>query len=168
MSPEYEPPRFLFTYGTLMSSVDTELGRFERRLMSARAQLVGRGRVRGRLYDAGACPAGVASESARGYIHGEVWMLPVRAGRLLRALDRYEGCEPASPPPYPYRRTVALVTHELGWQIVAWAYVWNGPTRTLTRVRSGHWSPTVEAPYVPASCTRGPPRAATAVASKAA
>jgi gamma-glutamylcyclotransferase (GGCT)/AIG2-like uncharacterized protein YtfP len=136
--------------------------------MMARARLVGRGRVRGRLYDAGAFPAAIAQSSGRGFIHGEVWMLPVRATRLLRALDRYEGCEAGALPPQPYRRTVALVLHELGWELTAWVYVWNRSTRALKPIRSGIWQPPADTTCALAQSGRGPLTAASLLTDEAA
>jgi gamma-glutamylcyclotransferase (GGCT)/AIG2-like uncharacterized protein YtfP len=160
-----DSPKFIFTYGTLMSTVDTELGRIERRMMQARARLVGRGRVRGRLYDAGACPAAVLVSECRGFVHGEVWMLPQRTERIIRVLDRYEGCDAASRPPHPYRRTIVRVTHELGWELVAWMYEWNRDTRRLKPIRSGIWRPPEN---VVLEVLRGPLTAARIYADKAA
>jgi gamma-glutamylcyclotransferase (GGCT)/AIG2-like uncharacterized protein YtfP len=132
-------PQFLFTYGTLMSTVDTDLGRRERAHMREKARLVGRGRFKGRLFDIGACPGAVAASNARRYVRGELWMLPSRAGRLFQILDRYEGCNPGAREPFPYRRSVESVEHEFGWEVLAWVYVWNRATAGLPEVPNGEW-----------------------------
>jgi gamma-glutamylcyclotransferase (GGCT)/AIG2-like uncharacterized protein YtfP len=132
-------PQYLFTYGTLMSMVDMDLGRRERVYIREKARFVGRGRFKGRLFDVGACPGAVASSNSRRYVRGELWMLPSRAGRLFQILDRYEGCNPGAREPFPYRRSVESVEHEFGWEVLAWVYVWNRTTAELLEIPSGEW-----------------------------
>jgi gamma-glutamylcyclotransferase (GGCT)/AIG2-like uncharacterized protein YtfP len=91
----------LFVYGTLRSDCsDIALaapGAEARALVRESADLLGSGRIAGRLFAVSWYPALVPG---RGSVLGEVWRLPERE-RLFRALDAYEGeayrCEPCHP-----------------------------------------------------------------------
>lgn len=152
--------QFIFTYGTLMSTARTALGGRERQMMQERARLIGAARMKGRLYSAGACPGAVPSRSARRHVQGELWLLPSKAGRMLRCLDRYEGCLGRSGERAPYRRSIEIIEHELGWKTSAYVYVWNRGTAGLTELDCGFWSeghvdPTSPSPALtrPTTCT---------------
>lgn len=160
--------RFLFAYGTLMSTADTDLGRRERSYVQDRARLIGRGRFKGRLFDAGACPAAVTSPHSRRYVRGELWLLPSRSGRLLHLLDRYEGCSLGASEPYPYRRSIELIEHEFGWATPAWVYVWNLDTKGLPEIRSGEWHQRTTSSNIQPLRTIAPYSAAAVVSRRAA
>jgi len=114
----------LFVYGTLRSTSDGEAARGLR----AGAVRIGEGRVRGQLLDLGAYPGLICGDA--GWVRGEVYAL--NDDRLLRVLDRYEGCH-LEPP--EYRRVTITVNMETGeTRANVWVYEYVGPTNGLTVV----------------------------------
>ncbi len=140
--------RYIFTYGTLMSTCTGEQGQRERSLLARTAQSLGSAAIRGRLFEAGLCPAGIRDAGPLDRIQGEVWELSSDQQAVLSALDDYEGCGPLSPDPAPYRRTRIRPRLADGRRVTAWMYVWSLPTDNLTPVADGRWQ------EPPAVCTR--------------
>jgi gamma-glutamylcyclotransferase (GGCT)/AIG2-like uncharacterized protein YtfP len=104
-------PSHIFVYGTLRSESDHPMAR----RLCARARLVGKGTVPGRLYDLGWYPAAMFDASEKRRILGDVFAL--KAGdRLLAELDAYEAGDPN------YARTPLEVTLADGGTVTAWAY----------------------------------------------
>jgi len=83
------------------------------RYLAHRATPMGRGTVRGALFDLGRYPGLVAG---RGRVRGEVYRLA--DAQLLRTLDREEG--------YHFRRSWGLVTLARGRRVRAWLYRYRG------------------------------------------
>lgn len=86
---------------------------------------VGRAWIRGRLYDLGDYPGAVADSAATTRVHGQVFRLPADPA-VLRALDAYEGYNPAHPAGSLFVRTQRLATLGSGRRIRCWIYVY-GP-----------------------------------------
>ena len=104
-------PRHIFVYGTLRSESDHPMAR----RLCARARLVGKGSVPGRLYDLGWYPAAMFDEGEKRRIVGDVFAL--RPGsRLLAELDAYEAGDPN------YARVPLQVKLTDGGTVTAWAY----------------------------------------------
>jgi gamma-glutamylcyclotransferase (GGCT)/AIG2-like uncharacterized protein YtfP len=104
-------PSHIFVYGTLRAESDHPMAR----RLSARARLVGKGSVPGRLYDLGWYPAAMFDEGERRQIVGDVFAL--RPGtRLLAELDAYEAGDPN------YARVPLEVKLADGGTVTAWAY----------------------------------------------
>lgn len=140
--------RYIFTYGTLMSTATGDMGAAERALLNAFAKRVGPTTIRGRMYDAGACP-GVVLEAGPGEIvQGELWHLPRDLPDLVAALDRYEGCAPLSPLPHPYARRRIRVAGEGARRVTAWVYEWVKATDGLPRIEDGRWRGPLRAPVL--------------------
>ena len=99
----------LFTYGTLMS------GFCLHRLLTERAQYVGRGRVPGRIIDLGPYPG--ALPDAAGTLHGEIYRVLDPA--LWPVLDSAEGAQ--------YHRREVIVRSEDGRELAACIYWYIGP-----------------------------------------
>jgi gamma-glutamylcyclotransferase (GGCT)/AIG2-like uncharacterized protein YtfP len=132
--------RYIFTYGTLMSCCSGRQGASERARMQAGARMIGPAAVRGRVFDAGSCPAAIlALDHTRDRVRGEIWELPEDSAALLGVLDAYEGCGPDSPRPYPYVRRRIRVRTADGRRVTAWMYLWTRPTRSLSFVATGRW-----------------------------
>jgi gamma-glutamylcyclotransferase (GGCT)/AIG2-like uncharacterized protein YtfP len=91
------PTSHIFTYGSLMSTADLDIGRAERRALTTAATLIGRASVAGLLFDVGPYPAAVLTRHGIERVYGEVWRLPCRPASLLESLDRYEGCGKGCP-----------------------------------------------------------------------
>jgi gamma-glutamylcyclotransferase (GGCT)/AIG2-like uncharacterized protein YtfP len=129
-------PEHLFVYGTLRSDAG---GVMHARLMHGVGR-VGPASIRGRLYDAGRYPAAIASDDAEDRITGELYAIDAAAaGRLLAALDVYEGIDDAHPALSLFRRTIVAAEREDGMCVPAWVYLYNQPADSLPRITSGDW-----------------------------
>src|SRR5579864_5628973 len=83
---------YLFAYGTLHPEHAPE----EVADLVRRFEPVGRGTVRGTLYDLGSYPGAVLDEGSTRRISGTVFRLPA-GDDVLRRLDDYEGFDPGVP-----------------------------------------------------------------------
>lgn len=136
--------RYLFAYGTLMSTSGTFLGRAERKLIQKHGRLSSEVSVPGRLYCAGACPAAVAVDGnrhRRDRVFGELWELLDNEAAILDALDRYEGCAADGRRPHLYARRRIKVSLPDRRRVTAWFYEWQPDTADLLRVAEGRWLP---------------------------
>lgn len=131
--------RFIFAYGTLMSTCTGAQGALERSLMEKQACLVGSSRIRAKLYEVGVCPGTTLGGARSDVVEGEVWELPTDHAALLSMLDMYEGCAVTSPTPYPYRRRRIRVRIPDGRRVTAWIYLWCGSTHGLKRCKTVRW-----------------------------
>lgn len=104
---------YLFVYGTLMSGMPAA------EMLTGAARLVGRGLVRGALYDLGEYPA---LRPGDGDVWGEVYA--VAGVAALRRIDAYEGCDPSRPRSL-FRRERVNVRLEDGSVIKAWTYFYD-------------------------------------------
>ncbi|MGB9609812.1 MAG: gamma-glutamylcyclotransferase family protein [Bryobacteraceae bacterium] len=123
--PPPAPAGRLFLYGTLKRGFDNP---WSRRLWSE-AVFVGRGTVRGRLYDFGPYPALVETDEDDAAVHGEVAAL--RRSGLLSDLDSYEGPQ--------FARMLRPVRIEDGAALDAWVYVFRGSLGRARVVAGGRW-----------------------------
>jgi len=144
-----ERVRFIFTYGTLMSTADGDMGAKERALLKVFGQLCGRAKLRGRMFYAGACPAAILGGAAGDVVHGEVWRLPEYLPDVIQALDEYEGCAPHSPAPHPYARRRVRVRMPDGRRVTAWMYQWVKPVDGLIPIADGRWRGPLRKPEIP-------------------
>lgn len=126
-------PSLLFVYGSLRPACRNPMSRY----LEARATLLGRGRIRGSLYDLGWYAALVAGEP--GAVQGEIYHISDPA--VWRTLDRYEGCSPEFPRPTEYARLL-LPLRTAGQILQGWVYVYNLPLPlTAHRIRCGDYLP---------------------------
>lgn len=127
-------PRYLFVYGTLLPHhAPPEIARVLRHL-----RRVGKGSVRGRLYNLGEYPGAILSRSGNP-ISGEVFELPP-VKRVLSQLDAYEGFEPDRRQTSLFVRELWPVTMSTGERRDCWVYVYNGPLETARLIRSGRYA----------------------------
>lgn len=131
----------LFVYGTLRRGAKHPL----HAVLAENAEFVGMGTFQGRLYDVGGYPGAVPSENGTDVVKGEVYALR-DPQRVLRVLDRYEGCASDDPHPTEFRRVQAPITLENGRQVMAWIYLYNWPTQGLTPIPSGDYLQHAAAP----------------------
>lgn len=124
----------LFVYGTLRRGFGAH------GVLAGRAEFAGAGWMAGRLFDTGAYPAAAAPAAPGDRIRGELYRLPADAASLLRALDRYEGFEPADPSASLFRRIAADVATEEGRTVRAWAYLYHRPIDGFARIPSGDYA----------------------------
>jgi gamma-glutamylcyclotransferase (GGCT)/AIG2-like uncharacterized protein YtfP len=117
---------YLFVYGTLRSGSDTE---WSRRL-AANAELIGRGRVAGALFEIGSYPGMTPAQSEDDTVVGEVFQL-ADPEALWPELDEYEG--------NAYERRDVPVHMDDGGLVNAWVYYYRGDTSGKPRIVSGDW-----------------------------
>ncbi|MGB1092922.1 MAG: gamma-glutamylcyclotransferase family protein [Oceanobacter sp.] len=157
--------QYLFVYGTLMQSIPLnacpaqwrqELAQVRRELNQC-ARFMGTASCLGELFDLGGYPGLVAGKgqgtshnrenSFR--VHGELYRIR-NAKTLFNILDDFEGCTPAYPKPWQYRRQVIpieIVETQANIQaetMKAWAYIYQGSTRLKPRIPSGRFSETCQ------------------------
>lgn len=124
----------LFVYGTLRQGA----GHSAHCLLEKGTKLVGRGRMRGRLYEIDGYPGAVWSDSDDGQVVGELYRL-LEADSLLATLDGYEEAGEDYPEPREYRRFRVTVELENKTKVGAWCYLYNRPTAGLKLIASGDW-----------------------------
>ena len=118
-------PDHLFVYGTLRRGAPMH-GLLERDV-----EWVCAARIRGRLYDLGPFPA-LTDGRRNEYVQGELYRIATRdPGRLLDALDRYEG--------RAFSRVVRKIEPELGEALEAYVYLFAGSLRGRRRIASGDY-----------------------------
>lgn len=133
-------PGRLFVYGTLRPGAPASAAG---RRLEREGELLGRARMRGRLFEvpSGEFPAAV--RGGGGWVIGDVYRLP-RPGRILPALDRYEGRRPDGGG--LFRREVVEVEAGHGdgeagpgRRLHAWTYLYNREVTGLPAVEGGDW-----------------------------
>ena len=127
----------LFVYGTLMSGGENH------RLLARRAELIGPGRMRGRLFLVDYFPGLVDSDDPAEIVVGEVWRL---VEPDLRDLDDFEGC--AEVPPL-FVRASRTVTVDGAGTLSAWVYLFARSTAGLLPIPSGDWRVALRSPHLP-------------------
>jgi gamma-glutamylcyclotransferase (GGCT)/AIG2-like uncharacterized protein YtfP len=125
--------QYLFAYGTLMPAhAPAELGEIVRQF-----RRIGRGSVRGRLYDLGDYPGAVLVEGPDS-IYGEVYRLPADQ-EILRKLDEYEGFDPSDPGGSLFARTKCPVRLENSEELSCWVYIYNRDPGSAKLVPGGDY-----------------------------
>lgn len=124
----------LFVYGTLMSRGENH------HLLARGAELVGPGRMAGRLFVVDYYPGLVDSDDPAETVVGEVWRLD--GADLLRELDEFEGCTEVPPLFVRASRTVTLD----GGTLSAWVYVYARSTAGMRPIPSGDWRAALNSP----------------------
>jgi len=125
---------YLFAYGTLQP------GHAPAKIAPAAAnlRLVGKGSVRGVLYDIGGYPGAVPNPRATTKIIGTVLELPGDPA-VLRRLDSYEGYDPKSPATSEYIRERQTVELSDGRTLACWFYRYNWKPDPARAIASGEW-----------------------------
>jgi len=122
----------VFFYGTLMAGFD----RRRRAGIDDKLTYIGRGSIRGSLFDLGLYPAAVPAPE--GHVWGEVYQM-AESERVLAALDDIEGYRHDDPDKSLYRRQQAEVALPDGSQALAWVYFYNAPLGRAPRIASGDY-----------------------------
>lgn len=122
----------MFFYGTLMAGFD----RRRRAGIDDKLRYVGRGSIRGALFDVGLYPAAVPSPD--GKVWGEIYETS-DAPAVLAALDEIEGYRPSDPDRSLYTRAEADVIQLDGVDARAWVYFYNAPLGHAPRIPSGDY-----------------------------
>jgi gamma-glutamylcyclotransferase (GGCT)/AIG2-like uncharacterized protein YtfP len=113
--------KYLFVYGTLSPRKAPP----EIRPQVRRLRRVGKGSIKGKVFDLGSYPAAILSRSGT-QIKGEVFELPDDP-ELLKKLDEYEEFNQARPGQSLFRRQLVSVkmASRNGKKMRAWVYVYN-------------------------------------------
>jgi gamma-glutamylcyclotransferase (GGCT)/AIG2-like uncharacterized protein YtfP len=128
-----QPIHHIFVYGTLRSDYHHNAHEYIARFFT----LAGKGRVRGKLYDAIEYPAGVPTEENY-QITGELYEIKnaVEFDKAMQTLDEYEGSYDQPGEPALFRRE--LIDVHLDNEIVkAWIYWYNRPVAGKKWIASG-------------------------------
>jgi len=149
--------QYLFSYGTLQPGLAPPgIAGLARRLHP-----VGRGYIRGYLYDLGRYPGAVVQENGSEIlsrlagvseagsrrrnpersrrIWGQLLELPDDPG-LLRRLDNYEGFDPNHPEQGEYVRKKCTVVLTTGEKKKAWIYAYNRPPASAPLIPNGDFA----------------------------
>ena len=122
----------VFFYGTLMAGFD----RRRRAGIDDKLTYIGRGSIRGALFDLGIYPAAVPASD--GAVWGEVYET-TDAATVLAALDEIEGYRPGDPDRSLYTRAKTEVVLADGRRAEAWVYFYNAPLGRAARIASGDY-----------------------------
>jgi gamma-glutamylcyclotransferase (GGCT)/AIG2-like uncharacterized protein YtfP len=125
---------FIFFYGTLLLEFVLEAMRD----VVGRLLLYGEGSVRGALYDLGDYPGAVFDKASDKRVYGLVFQLP-EDSQVLKALDRYEGYEPAAHGASLFVRKLVCVDLPTGGTSECWAYEYNGDPASAPVIASGRY-----------------------------
>jgi len=123
----------LFVYGSLRSGFRSPVYEYISRFFT----FVGEAKVRGKLFDMGSYPAGIASGDDS-FIIGELYVVKNQHefSWAIGQLDDYEGVTVESDEVQLYRREIAEV--QINGQITpAWIYWYNGDVNGKTPIVSG-------------------------------
>jgi gamma-glutamylcyclotransferase (GGCT)/AIG2-like uncharacterized protein YtfP len=123
----------LFVYGSLLPGLAPAALRED----VARLRSLGRGALRGSLYDLGDHPGAVPEARAAGWIAGEVFELPDDPALLAR-LDAYEEYTPDRPERNVFVRVRAPVALARG-ELDCWVYAYARDPGAAPRIESGDW-----------------------------
>lgn len=124
---------FLFVYGTLLSTENTEAAR----RLEVEGNLITSASTLGRIYDQGLWPGLILSPDRRDVVYGELWKLNSTAS--FKWLDIYEGIRPGERFPEYARKIVPVYPATGGAALRAWGYVYQWPVRECDRIPSGRW-----------------------------
>ena len=125
-------PRFLFVYGTLRRGFDA----VENWPRNVKAEFVGRGRIKGKLYDLGEYPGAIVD--AEQVVRGEVYELRGPAN-AVSILDEYEEFFPFHPERSLFIRAISPVAMDDGRETEAWVYFYNGQVDQSKLISGGDY-----------------------------
>ncbi len=128
--------RKIFVYGTLRENYGHKLYK----LLTNNFELVGKGAIKGNLFDIGKYPGAVLSKTGNKII-GEIYSAknkgPIEPA--LEILDRYEGYDKSNLDASEYIRKGKLVKLSNGKKVFSWVYEYNKPVRNKQLIESGDY-----------------------------
>ena len=125
---------YLFVYGTLLPGKAPD----HLREIVSRLKSVGRGSMRGRLYDLGRFPGVVDEAGSESRVVGHVFELPDDEGILAR-LDEYEGYSVRDEQGSLFVRVRATVLLAAGSEMSCWVYLYNREPGDAALIPGGEW-----------------------------
>ena len=126
--------QYLFAYGTLQPGCAPQ----QMAGVAAKLRPVGKGFLRGVLYDLGRYPGAVPIANSQSRISGTVMELPGDPD-LLPELDAYEGFDPQNPAASEFVRERQTVELAAGGTVECWFYRYSGNRDGARVVASGVW-----------------------------
>jgi gamma-glutamylcyclotransferase (GGCT)/AIG2-like uncharacterized protein YtfP len=130
----HDRKRYLFSYGTLLP----RLAPPEMKPTVRRLRRVGRGSIRGRLFDFGDYPGAVLTRTGS-QIVGQIFELP-NDPEVLSRLDEYEGFDRRDPRASLFVRKRCVVKLESGEKIPCWVYTYNRPLKRARLLTNGDYT----------------------------
>jgi gamma-glutamylcyclotransferase (GGCT)/AIG2-like uncharacterized protein YtfP len=125
---------YVFFYGTLLPRfAPAEIEPTVRKL-----RRVGRGFIRGQLFDLGSYPGAILTRNGSP-IKGQVFEIPDDP-EILDRLDEYEGFDPSNPESSLFVRKRRHAELEDGRKVPCWVYAYNGPVKAARAVGGGDYS----------------------------
>lgn len=124
----------LFVYGSLRSQFKHAAYAY----ISKYFNLVGEGRVRGKLYDLGSYPGAIPATD-ESFIIGELYQIKNSEDfyRAMELLDEYEGVNPSEGEPPIFKREPATIFLKEANQTTAWVYWYAGFIEDQPLITSG-------------------------------
>jgi len=122
----------LFVYGTLLLA-DNEFANY----LTSNSTIYCKGKIQGRLYDAGHYPALVIGSKDNYNVWGTVYRLK-NLQEVLKQLDFYEGYGEGEEQPYLYIREALSVKTDEGI-LTCWTYLYNRSTAGFKEIASGDY-----------------------------
>ena len=122
----------LFVYGTLLVA-DNEFASY----LTRNSTFCCRGKIKGKLYDAGHYPALVIDSKDNYDVWGTVCRLK-DIDQTLRHLDTYEGFGEGEDQPYLFVREALLIETDQGI-LTCWVYLYNRSIATLREITTGDY-----------------------------
>jgi gamma-glutamylcyclotransferase (GGCT)/AIG2-like uncharacterized protein YtfP len=123
---------YLFVYGTLLD-LESEFTDY----ISNNCRFYGKGKLKGRLYDAGEYPGAVADESHSGYVYGSIFVLNDFV-ETLKYIDNYEGYGIEQEQPNLFMREIIRIDTD-AVSLDCWVYLYNLPTDDLILIEGGDY-----------------------------
>lgn len=127
--------RLLFVYGTLRHGSGHPMAAELRR----QARRIGEATVQGLLYDTGAYPAAVPSNSPNARICGELYELNA-PDDAWPWLDEYEGCLPGRQTDSLFIRRLVAVRQDGAADAQAWIYWYDKPVDGFDLIEGGRYA----------------------------
>lgn len=122
----------LFVYGTLLVA-DNEFASY----LTRNSTFCCRGKIKGKLYDAGHYPALVIDSKDNYDVWGTVYRLK-NPQEVLKQLDFYEGYGEGEERPYLYIREALAVKTDKG-TLICWGYLYNRSIAGFREITAGNY-----------------------------
>ncbi len=106
----------VFVYGTLRRGFS-----LHKHLRKTRVRFLGKGKIRGCLYDLGEFPGACPSELPTDEVEGELYEL-IQPTEQLKVLDKIEEFDPCRPDESLFVRRLTVVELQTGQRVEAWVY----------------------------------------------
>lgn len=131
--PEPDVEEYLFVYGTLRKDCGNDL----HRIIDRNSEFVGMAQFQGQMFQVADYPGIVSSDQPKDLVHGELYRLS-NTIKLLNVLDEYEEFDLENEANSLFVRKKVPVSLD-GQTVEAYAYLYNRPTKSSTRIASGDY-----------------------------